>query len=60
MQQRRIGQTAIIGSIAGFRGVERAPGYSASKAAAKTYGEALLGALKKHKINCIGNVSWVC
>ena len=57
MQQRRIGQTAIIGSIAGFRGVERAPGYSASKAAAKTYGEALLGALKKHKINCVGNMS---
>jgi len=56
MRQRGTGQIAIMSSLAGFRGLPGAPAYSASKAAARTYGQALRGALKKHKIN----VSVVC
>ena len=56
MRQREKGQIAIMSSLAGFRGLPGAPAYSASKAAARTYGEALRGALQRHKIN----VSVVC
>lgn len=56
MQQRGKGQIAIMSSLAGFRGLPGAPAYSASKAAARTYGQALRGALQKHTIN----VSVVC
>jgi short-subunit dehydrogenase len=35
------GQIAIVSSLAGFRGFPGAPAYSASKAAVKTWGEAL-------------------
>lgn len=35
------GQIAIIGSLAGLRGMPGAPAYSASKAAVKTWGDAL-------------------
>lgn len=38
---KRHGQIAIIGSIAGYRGVASAPAYTASKAAVRYYGQAL-------------------
>jgi short-subunit dehydrogenase len=41
MRRRRRGQIAIMSSLAAFRGVLTAPAYGASKAAAKSYGEAL-------------------
>lgn len=37
------GQIAIVSSLAGFRGIAGAPAYSASKAAVKSWGEALRG-----------------
>ena len=43
MRKRRHGQIAIISSIAAFRGIPGTPAYSASKAAVKSYGEALRG-----------------
>jgi len=45
MRQRRRGQIALMSSIAGYFGLPLTPAYSASKAALKTYGEALRGAL---------------
>jgi short-subunit dehydrogenase len=39
------GQIAIVSSLAGFRGFPGAPAYSASKAAVKAWGEALVPAL---------------
>ena len=39
--ERRAGQVAIISSIAAFSGMPQAPAYSASKAAARVYGEGL-------------------
>lgn len=56
MRERRQGQIAIISSIAAFRGLPGAPAYSASKAAVKTYGEALRGWLAPEGIR----VSVVC
>ena len=56
MQQREQGQIAIMSSLAGLRGLPGAPAYSASKAAARTYGQAFRGTLQNHKIN----VSVVC
>ncbi len=47
MIKRGKGQIAIISSLAGYRGWPGAPAYCASKAAIKTYGEALRGSLKK-------------
>ena len=46
MRERGRGQIAIISSFAAFRGLPGAPAYSASKAAVKTYGEALRGWLE--------------
>ena len=46
MRERGRGQIAIISSLAGFRGLPGAPAYSASKAAVKSYGEALRGWLR--------------
>jgi short-subunit dehydrogenase len=43
MRQRRIGQIALISSLAAYYGIPLTPSYSASKAALKTYGEALRG-----------------
>ncbi len=43
MRERGFGQIAIVSSMAAFRGLPGAPAYSASKAAVKTYGEALRG-----------------
>jgi short-subunit dehydrogenase len=56
MRKRRRGQIAIVSSIAGFRGFPGTPAYSASKAAVKTYGEALRGWLASEGIR----VSVVC
>lgn len=41
MQQRQKGQIALMGSLAGFRGLAGAPAYCASKAAIRLYGESL-------------------
>jgi len=56
MRERGHGQIAIVSSVAAFRGLPGAPAYSASKAAVKTYGEALRGWLDKDGIR----VSVVC
>ena len=45
MLQRGRGQIALISSLSAFLGLPRSPTYSASKAALKTYGEALRGRL---------------
>jgi short-subunit dehydrogenase len=50
MRKRGQGQVAIIGSLAGYRGLPSSPAYSASKAAVKLYGEGLRGVLKKEGI----------
>src|SRR5260370_39962185 len=41
MRRRRRGQVALISSLAALRGIPFSPGYCASKAAVKIYGEAL-------------------
>jgi NAD(P)-dependent dehydrogenase (short-subunit alcohol dehydrogenase family) len=41
MLSRRRGRIGIISSIAGFRGLPYSPGYSASKAGSRAYGEAV-------------------
>ena len=41
MVERGRGQIALITSAAGYRGVPQSPGYAASKAAARVYGEGL-------------------
>lgn len=43
MRARGAGQIALISSLAAYVGLPLVPGYSASKAALKTYGEALRG-----------------
>jgi short-subunit dehydrogenase len=43
MQQRRQGQIALLSSLAAYRGMPITPAYCASKAAIKSYGEALRG-----------------
>ena len=50
MRQRGKGQIALISSCASFRGIPGVPAYSASKAAVRTYGEALRGSLHRHGI----------
>jgi short-subunit dehydrogenase len=54
--ERRRGHIAIMSSLAGFRGLPTAPGYSASKAAVRSYGEGLRGQLMKDGID----VSVIC
>ena len=44
------GQIAIMSSLASFRGFPGAPSYCASKAAVRTYGEAMRGELHHHGI----------
>lgn len=51
MRRRRAGRIAIVASLAGYRGLPGAPAYSASKAAAKTWGEGLRGWLKPEGIS---------
>jgi len=43
MRTRQRGQIAIVSSVAGFIGLPSSPGYGASKAAVRSYGEALRG-----------------
>jgi short-subunit dehydrogenase len=43
MRRRRRGQVALIASLAALRGIPFSPGYCASKAAIRIYGEALRG-----------------
>ena len=50
MQQRRSGQIAIVSSLAAYRGMPITPAYCASKAAVKSYGEALRGWLCEYNI----------
>ncbi|MBF0374526.1 MAG: SDR family NAD(P)-dependent oxidoreductase [Alphaproteobacteria bacterium] len=45
MRPRRAGQLALMSSLAGFRGMPGAPAYAASKAAVRSWGEGLRGAL---------------
>lgn len=45
MRARRSGQIALVSSLAGFHGLPGAPAYSASKAAVRSWGEALRGLL---------------
>lgn len=56
MQARRRGQIALMSSLAAFRGLPGSPAYCGSKAAVKTWGEALRGALKRDGIE----VSVIC
>ena len=56
MKDRHKGQIAIMSSLAAFRGIPSAPAYSASKAAVKSYGEALRGELSDSGIQ----VSVIC
>jgi short-subunit dehydrogenase len=56
MRAGKGGQIALVSSLASFRGFVGAPAYSASKAAVRTYGEALRGALKDDGIG----VSVIC
>lgn len=46
MSSRRAGQLAIVGSLAGLRGLPFSPAYSASKAAVHAYAESLRGRLE--------------
>lgn len=50
MVARRRGQVAVISSVAGLRGLPYSPGYSASKAGVRAYGDALRGLLHPHGI----------
>jgi short-subunit dehydrogenase len=50
MRQRGRGQIALMSSLAAFRGFAGAPAYCASKAAVRSYGEALRGALREHGV----------
>ena len=50
MQQQQSGQIVIISSIAAFYGMPITPSYCASKAAIKSYGEALRGLLYEDQI----------
>lgn len=50
MLPRGRGQIAIIGSLAGFRGLPSAPAYAASKAAVRSYGEGLRTPLARRGI----------
>lgn len=56
MRQRQHGQIALVSSLAAFRGMPISPAYSASKAAVKSYGEALRGWLRHYGVK----VSVIC
>ena len=51
MRRRRRGQIALIASLAALRGIPFSPGYCASKAAVRVYGEALRGWLAPEGIH---------
>lgn len=50
-EARGYGQIAIMGSLAGFRGMPGAPAYAASKAAARVWGESLRPAMLPRNIH---------
>jgi short-subunit dehydrogenase len=50
MCARGRGQIAIIASVAGYRGLAYSPGYCASKAGVRAYGEALRANLGRHGV----------
>ncbi len=56
MRARRAGVIGIVASIAAYRGSPFSPGYSASKAGARAYGEALRALLRENGIS----VSVIC
>ena len=56
MKKRKHGQIAIVSSLAAYRGMPITPSYCASKAAIKSYGEALRGWLVEDGIR----VSVIC
>lgn len=56
MRPRRIGQIALMSSLASFRGMPGAPAYCASKAAVRVWGEGLRGELARDNIR----VSVIC
>lgn len=56
MTKRGSGQLAVMSSLAGVRALPSCPAYSASKAAVKSYGEALRGALASKGVG----VSVIC
>lgn len=56
MMTRGTGQIGIMSSLASFNGWPGAPGYSASKAAVRIYGESLRGMLAGHGVG----VSVIC
>jgi short-subunit dehydrogenase len=51
LMARKAGQIAVVSSVAGLRGLPYSPGYSASKAGVRAYGEALRALLRSHFIN---------
>jgi short-subunit dehydrogenase len=56
MRRRKSGQIALVSSLAAFRGMPISPAYCATKAAVKSYGEALRGWLRHDRIK----VSVIC
>ncbi|MCW8952446.1 MAG: SDR family NAD(P)-dependent oxidoreductase [Rhodospirillales bacterium] len=56
MLSRKKGQVALMSSLSAFRGMPSAPAYAASKAAVKSYGDGLRGALRGDGIK----VSVIC
>jgi len=56
MRPRRVGQIALMSSLASFRGMPGAPAYCASKAAVRVWGEGLRGELARDNIR----VSVIC
>lgn len=55
MRARRRGQIALMSSLAAWRGLPETPSYSASKAAVKTYGEAMRDGLAREGV-CVNVV----
>jgi short-subunit dehydrogenase len=56
MAARGRGQIALVSSLAGFRGIPGAPAYSASKVAARAWGDAMRGRMKPRGVT----VSIIC
>ncbi len=52
MLARKRGHVAVVSSVAGYRGLPYSPGYSASKAGVRAYGEGLRAALGPHGVLC--------
>ena len=50
MMARGAGQVAVVASVAGLRGLPYSPGYSASKAGVRAYGEGLRAYLAPHGV----------